>query len=116
MKIASRHDAALAFLLTLTEETQNLTTVSEVTHLSLSYLEQLATKLRSAGLITSVRGPGGGYKLSRPLSDITVGDIFTAIGTETKRQGFGLFDEIERRLAHVALTDLSNGAASPCTK
>jgi Rrf2 family iron-sulfur cluster assembly transcriptional regulator len=116
MKIACKHDAALALLLALTSEARSLAHISADINISVSYLEQLATKLRSAKLIESVRGPGGGYRLSRPLHDITVGDIFTAIGTETNRQGFGLFDEIQRRLAHVALSDLSSGVTMPCTK
>lgn len=116
MKIASKHDAALALLLALTGEVQTLASISVEINLSVSYLEQLATKLRGAKLIESVRGPGGGYRLSRPLHDITVGDIFAAIGTETGRQGFGLFDEIQRRLKHVALSDLGKGATASCTK
>jgi Rrf2 family iron-sulfur cluster assembly transcriptional regulator len=116
VRVSSKHDAALAFLLALTDTTQNLTDISAETELSISYLEQLATKLRGAGLIESTRGPGGGYRLSRPLHNITVGDIFSAIGTETSRQGFGLFNEIERRIGHVALSNLSSGASAPCTR
>ncbi len=46
---------------------------------SLPYLEQLFVKLRRAGLVESVRGPGGGYRLSRPASDIRVVDILAAV-------------------------------------
>ena len=46
---------------------------------SLPYLEQLFVKLRRAGLVESVRGPGGGYKLARSASDIRVVDILTAV-------------------------------------
>ncbi|OAT17915.1 iron-sulfur cluster regulator [Buttiauxella gaviniae ATCC 51604] len=116
MKIASKHDAALALLLALTDEVHTLASISVEINLSVSYLEQLATKLRGAKLIESVRGPGGGYRLTRPLNQITVGDIFTAIGTETNRQGFGLFDEIQRRLKHVALSDLGKGVQASCAK
>src|SRR5690606_9224121 len=38
--------------------------------ISLSYLEQLFAKLRRGGLVTSVRGPGGGYRLSRPSGEL----------------------------------------------
>nr|MBP6295341.1 Rrf2 family transcriptional regulator [Hydromonas sp.] len=41
--------------------------------------EQLFGKLRRFGLVTSVRGPGGGYKLSRPMSEISVADIIVAV-------------------------------------
>jgi Rrf2 family transcriptional regulator, iron-sulfur cluster assembly transcription factor len=46
---------------------------------SLPYLEQLFVKLRRAGLVASVRGPGGGYRLARPASDIRVVDVLSAV-------------------------------------
>jgi Rrf2 family iron-sulfur cluster assembly transcriptional regulator len=48
-------------------------------NISLPYLEQLFVKLRRAGLVTSVRGPGGGYCLARPASDIRVVEVFAAV-------------------------------------
>ena len=47
--------------------------------ISLSYLEQLFARLRRAGLVNSVRGPGGGYRLSRPAQDTAVADIVLAV-------------------------------------
>ena len=47
--------------------------------ISLSYLEQLFSKLRQQGLVTSSRGPGGGYALARLSDDITVADIISAV-------------------------------------
>jgi Rrf2 family iron-sulfur cluster assembly transcriptional regulator len=47
--------------------------------ISLNYLEQLFVKLRRAKLVTSVRGPGGGYKLARAPSEIRVVDILEAV-------------------------------------
>lgn len=47
--------------------------------ISLSYLEQLFGKLRRHKLVTSVRGPGGGYCLAKPDGDITVADIIRAV-------------------------------------
>lgn len=47
--------------------------------ISLSYLEQLFRKLRLQGLVTSSRGPGGGYSLGRRIEDITVADIISAV-------------------------------------
>lgn len=43
--------------------------------LSLSYLEQLFGGLRRAGLVTSARGPAGGYRLARPAATISIADI-----------------------------------------
>ena len=47
--------------------------------LSLSYLEQLFARLRRAGLVSSARGPGGGYRLARPAGAITIAEIVTAV-------------------------------------
>ena len=56
-----------------------LAAISERQHISLSYLEQLFGKLRRAKLVSSVRGPGGGYNLAQGPQQITVADIVTAV-------------------------------------
>lgn len=53
--------------------------ISERQEISLSYLEQLFSRLRRNGLVKSVRGPGGGYRIARPLDKISVSDIITAV-------------------------------------
>lgn len=53
--------------------------ISKRQDVSLPYLEQLFVKLRRAGLVESVRGPGGGYRLARPASEIRVVEILTAV-------------------------------------
>jgi len=53
--------------------------ISERQKISLSYLEQLFGKLRRHGLVDSVRGPGGGYCLARPTSELTITDIIRAV-------------------------------------
>jgi Rrf2 family iron-sulfur cluster assembly transcriptional regulator len=53
--------------------------ISERQHISLSYLEQLFGKLRRAGIVSSVRGPGGGYNLARPANVLSVADIVVAV-------------------------------------
>lgn len=53
--------------------------ISKRQQISLPYLEQLFVKLRRAGLVDSVRGPGGGYRLSRAASDIRVLDVLSAV-------------------------------------
>lgn len=57
----------------------SLKTVAERQGLSEHYLEQLVAPLRKAGLVTSVRGAQGGYTLSRPASEITVGDVIRVL-------------------------------------
>lgn len=56
-----------------------LSTISERQHISLSYLEQLFGKLRRHKLVSSVRGPGGGYNLAQPLGTMSVADIILAV-------------------------------------
>jgi Rrf2 family iron-sulfur cluster assembly transcriptional regulator len=56
-----------------------LSELSKRQDISLPYLEQLFVKLRRAGLVASVRGPGGGYRLARPASEIRVSDILGAV-------------------------------------
>ena len=53
--------------------------VAERQQISLSYLEQLFGKLRRHRLVDSVRGPGGGYCIARPLSMVSVADIIRAV-------------------------------------
>jgi Rrf2 family iron-sulfur cluster assembly transcriptional regulator len=56
-----------------------LADIAERQDISLSYLEQLFAKLRRGGLVTSVRGPGGGYRLARPSSELRIADIIVAV-------------------------------------
>ncbi len=53
--------------------------ISERQDISLSYLEQLFGKLRRHQLVDSVRGPGGGYTLAKPLDTVSVADIIRAV-------------------------------------
>ncbi len=53
--------------------------ISERQDISLSYLEQLFSRLRRHELVESVRGPGGGYYLARPLEELSVADIIRAV-------------------------------------
>jgi Rrf2 family iron-sulfur cluster assembly transcriptional regulator len=53
--------------------------VSDRQKISLSYLEQLFGKLRRHGLVASVRGPGGGYRLARPAGAVSVADVILAV-------------------------------------
>ncbi len=57
----------------------SLAEISEVQDISLSYLEQLFSKLRRYNIVEGVRGPGGGYRLARDASDISIADIINAV-------------------------------------
>tara|TARA_R100001086_G_scaffold180403_1_gene100233 strand:- start:39 stop:470 length:432 start_codon:yes stop_codon:yes gene_type:complete len=64
------------------QEANGLVTLGDVSRrqdISLPYLEQLFVKLRRAELVASVRGPGGGYRLARPPSEIRVSEILAAV-------------------------------------
>ena len=60
----------------------SLNDIASRQHISLSYLEQLFSKLRLRGLVTSIRGPGGGYALGDRVDGITVADILCAVEGE----------------------------------
>ena len=57
----------------------SLTAVAEAENLPLSYLEHLVAKLRQAGLVTSVRGAHGGYRLAKPAHEIAMLDVVQAL-------------------------------------
>lgn len=57
----------------------SLAEIAAAQMLSLAYLEQLFGPLRRAGLVASARGPGGGYRLSRPPEEISISDIVDAV-------------------------------------
>lgn len=57
----------------------SLACIAQRQQLSLCYLEQLFGGLRRAGLVTSARGPGGGYRLARPATEISIAQIIAAV-------------------------------------
>ena len=65
----------------------SLSDISSRQGISLSYLEQLFSKLRKKSLVNSVRGPGGGYRLSRSNSDIFVAQIVDAVNESVDATG-----------------------------
>ena len=64
-----------------------LADISVKQSISISYLEQLFAKLRQHGLVTGMRGPGGGYCLARDADEITIANILNAVDDMVKRQG-----------------------------
>lgn len=87
-----------------------LADISKRQGISLSYLEQLFSRLRKKGLVVSTRGPGGGYKLSREASEIVVADVITAIDEKvdaTRCGGLANCQDDNPCLTHELWTDLS---------
>jgi len=103
----------------------SLSDISARQDISLSYLEQLFSKLRRRELVSSVRGPGGGYQLARELEEICVAEIVDAVnesvdatlcnGDNNCQQGHAclthnLWDDLSRQihdfLSGISLKDL----------
>ena len=88
----------------------SLADISQRQTISLSYLEQLFAKLRKGSLVTSVRGPGGGYELERSAGSIFVAEIIDAVDESldsTKCGGTGDCQAGETCLTHHLWEDLS---------
>ena len=88
----------------------SLSDISKRQEISLSYLEQLFSKLRKAELVISMRGPGGGYQLSRPLAAVFVAQIIDAVNESidaTNCNGQGNCYQGEICLTHHLWQDLS---------
>jgi Rrf2 family iron-sulfur cluster assembly transcriptional regulator len=71
--------AMLDLALHAQEKPITLADISQRQGISLSYLEQLFSRMRKQGLVTSARGPGGGYRLSRDANAINVAQVIAAV-------------------------------------
>ena len=110
--------------------------IAERQDVSLAYLEQLFVMLRRAGLVSSVRGPGGGYRLARAADAIRVSDILEAVDETvsamnkgagakgavtgsraqslTNRLWEGLSAHVYVFLHQARLSDVAGNAMTPC--
>lgn len=83
MRLTTKGRYAVTAMLDLALHTHSgpvsLADIAERQQISLSYLEQLFSKLRRKELVSSVRGPGGGYRLNRSSEEIFVADIINAV-------------------------------------
>jgi len=87
-----------------------LADISQCQGISLSYLEQLFARLRQSGLVKGVRGPGGGYRLARPASEINIAEIICSVDENvdvTKCKGEGNCQDGAKCLTHELWTRLS---------
>ncbi len=88
-----------------------LSDISQRQGISLSYLEQLFSRLRKRGLVDSTRGPGGGYRLSRGAEAIAVAEVIAAVDETvdaTRCKGQKNCKDARACLTHQLWTDLSN--------
>ena len=83
MKLSTKGRYAMVALVDLAmvpgEGMTSLAEISRRQDISLPYLEQLFVRLRRSGLVASVRGPGGGYKLAKAPAEIRISEIFEAV-------------------------------------
>ena len=86
MRLTTKGRFAVTAMIDLALNAQNnavkLNSISERQQISLSYLEQLFSKLRRAGLVESIRGPGGGYILGRDAGEINIAQVIAAAEDE----------------------------------
>jgi len=92
------------------EGPMTLADISSRQRISLSYLEQLFSKLRKNGLVLSTRGPGGGYSLSKPVAEIAIASIIEAVDEKvdaTRCGGLANCHDQQRCLTHDLWMSLS---------
>ncbi|MCL4149313.1 UNVERIFIED_CONTAM: hypothetical protein GTU68_026795 [Idotea baltica] len=129
MKLTTKGRYAVTAMLDLALHAQtgpvSLAEISTRQEISLSYLEQLFSRLRKQGLVASTRGPGGGYRVSRGLGDVAISEIIKAVNESvdatqcagkqschshgrclTHDLWEGLSEQIEEFLRGVSLQDL----------
>ena len=108
MKLATKSRYAVMAILDLAshshEKPVSLYKISERQDLSLDYLEQIFIKLKKNDIVRSIKGPGGGYLLTRNLNATTIADVITAISGEVKTvrcsDSYGCARQGKRCLAH----------------
>lgn len=131
MRLTTKGRYAVTAMLDLAINAQDapisLADISERQNISLSYLEQLFAKLRNYQLVNSIRGPGGGYKLTRTINNIHIAEIIDAVNETvdaTRCQGkhgchsgdiclthhlwHELSEQIHDFLSNITLADLVN--------
>jgi len=114
MKLTSKGRYAVTAMLDLAFHTEvgpvTLSEISKRQDISLSYLEQLFTRLRKRQLVSSTRGPGGGYSLNKPASQLAVAEIVAAVDETvdtTRCSGASNCHGGSQCLAHELWDDLS---------
>lgn len=140
MKLSTKGRYAMIALTDLAREGDerliSLSEISERQDISLAYLEQLFVRLRRADIVESVRGPGGGYRLARPVDQIRVSEILGAVdetmdalsrgagasgattGTGAQRLTNKLWEQLSANvyvfLHQTRLSDITGDQLAPC--
>ncbi len=140
MKLSTKGRYAMVALVDIALQSEGrLVTLGEISQrqsISLPYLEQLFVKLRGAGLVQSVRGPGGGYRLARAATEIRIVEVLSAVDEKvdamhkgagasggssgsraqslTNRLWEGLSAHVYVFLHQTRLSDVINNELAPC--
>lgn len=114
MRLTTKGRYAVTAMLDLAINADNgpvsLADISERQGISISYLEQLFAKLRKNDLVSSVRGPGGGYRLAHPADEVFIASIIDAVDEQvdaTRCAGEANCHEGDMCLTHYLWQDLS---------
>jgi len=89
MKLSSRAHYAIKTVLELSthvNEPVTLAHLAQAQNISISYLEQIFALLRKCDIVKSARGPGGGYMLNKPLTEISIASIVKAVDKATVKE------------------------------
>lgn len=115
MRLTTKGRYAVTAMLDLALNAQHcptcLSDIAQRQQISLSYLEQLFARLRRAGLVSSVRGPGGGYRLAKAPETISVAQVIDAVSETldaTRCQGLSDCQQGDTCLTHHLWCDLSS--------
>ena len=113
MRLSTKGRFAVAAMIDVALRQKNgpvaLSDIATRHQISLSYLEQMFSRLRHDGLVQSTRGPGGGYALGHRAEEITVADIIGSV------DGRGdLDDRRARHISNVHATEGSTGVSDAC--
>jgi Rrf2 family iron-sulfur cluster assembly transcriptional regulator len=116
MKLSTKGRYAVMAMADLASHTDGtpvpLAEIASRQEISLSYLEQLFARMRRAGIVKAVRGPGGGYRLARAAADTRISDIILAVDepvdiTRCQHQMKGCMESGQRCVTHDLWDELS---------
>lgn len=103
MKFSTRATYGLKALLYLADHYgENAVAISKIADeegISAAYLEQILNRLKTKSLVRSIRGPHGGYVLTRKPSEISISEVFTLLGETVRRSNGGSGDKNRQRPA-----------------
>ena len=115
MRLTTKGRYAVTAMIDLSLNQENgpvtLKSISDNQGISLSYLEQLFSKMRKSELVTGTRGPGGGYVLARDVDDISIAEIVLAVDEPldiTECEGRENCNDGKRCLTHGLWSELSD--------